>query len=124
MVTPANWEGSLPELLVFNELRRRGLEPNLDFTYQSSLFGGRQQRGGYDVDFLFSNPPNLAIEVQGLYFHYELGGADQIADDKLKRATLAGEGITVIFVDEDDVLSDVRGIIGDALNFIDRSRLG
>lgn len=124
MVSPAGWEGSLPELLVNNELKRRGLESGVDFYYQSDLFGGRQTRGGYVVDFIFENPPGLAIEIQGVYFHSEQGGSEQIADDRLKRATLAGEGLTVIFIDEDDALRDIREVVEDALNFIDRSRLG
>ena len=114
--------GSLPELLVQRELVRRGLVPGLDFVYQASILGGRQQRGGFLLDFLFRNPPNLAINVQGEYYHYSQ--TRTIVEDQLLRAIMAGRGVTLIFVDESAVIRDVRGIVGDALNFIDKSKLG
>lgn len=121
-IAPSDFPGSTPEFLVFQELLRRGLRLDLDFTFQSSFFGGRLYRGGLVVDFLFTNPPNLAIGVQGDYFHQQQG-VNVIARDRLARVQLAAEGITLIFVDESDVLEDVRSVVGDALRFIDRSFL-
>ena len=40
------------------------------------------------------------------------------------REALAGMGITLVFVDEDDLLQDPLGITRDALNYQDKSRLG
>ena len=117
------WAESIPEFLVFEELVRRGLEPGIDFFYQSPLFGGRHIRGGRVIDFYFVNPPNLAINVQGVYFHQEQG-ATKIADDRNLRRALAGENIILIFIDDTAILKDVRGVVGDALNYIDRSNLG
>ena len=54
------------------------------------------------IDFMFYNPPDLAINVQGVYYHYELG-AETRARDIMAREALAGQGITLIFVDEDDL---------------------
>ena len=81
------------------------------------------QRGGLVIDFIFVNPPDLAINVQGEYYHYEMG-ADIKARDLLARAMLAGDGITLIFIDEGDVYRDAIGYTRDALRYRDRSRLG
>jgi len=120
---PEGWEGSLPEWLFYSSLVELGYTEGNDFTYQSSLAGGRLDKGGAIIDFLFYNPPDLAVNVQGVYYHYELG-AETKAKDIFTRQFLAGQGITLIFVDEDDLLQDPVGITQDALNYQDRSRLG
>ena len=114
--------GSVAELMVFNELIRRGLVHQVDFQHQSRFFGGRLDKGGLIVDFLFSNPPDLAINVQGVFFHLEQG-VGQIARDKIAKAQLAGQGITLIFIDDDDILEDVEFFVGAALNYEDHSRI-
>ena len=85
--------------------------------------GCRLDKGGLIIDFLFYNPPDLAVNVQGVYYHYELG-AETKARDLFARQALAGQGITLIFVDEDDLEQDPLGVTRDAINFRDRSRLG
>jgi len=120
---PAEWQGSLPEWLFYSSLIRLGYTDGQDFTYQNPLMGGRLDKGGAIIDFLFYNPPNLAVNVQGTYYHYELGSETR-ARDIMIRESLAGQGITLIFVDEDDLLQDALGITRDALNYQDKSRLG
>jgi len=120
---PADWPGSLPEYLVNEALIKLGKEPDVDFFYQSPFAGGRMQRGGLVIDFIFVNPPDLAINVQGEYYHYEMG-ADIRARDLIARSMLAGDGITLIFLDESDVHKDAVGFTRDALRYRDRSRLG
>ena len=117
----SDFPGTLPEMLVFSELVRRGLKPDLDFFFQSSIFGGRMAKGGLVIDFIFENPPGLAINVQGEFWHR---GAVTDARDLLGRAQLAGEGITLIFVDETDLYQDARYFVGEALAFRDHSRQG
>ena len=119
---PASWPGSLPEFLVYQELERRGYDHGVDFTYQSPLMGGRA-RGGMVVDFVFNNPPDLAISVQGTFWHFEQG-VEVRARDILAREQLAGLGVTLIFIDEDDILEDVEHYVGEALRYRDHSRLG
>ena len=80
-------------------------------------------KGGMVIDFMFFNPPDLAINVQGVYYHYELG-AETRARDIMAREALAGQGITLIFVDEDDLEQDPTGTLENALNYRDTSRLG
>ena len=114
---------SVPEFAIFQTLIRLGLQPDVDFVFQSPLFGGRLERGGLVIDFLFINPPDLAINVQGEFFHQEQG-ADVVARDRLARAALAGEGITLIFIDASDALAEPDRMVRDALNYRDNSFLG
>jgi len=120
---PDSWEGSEPEWITYSVLIQLGKIPDEDFTYQSPLMGGRLDKGGMIIDFMFFNPPDLAVNVQGVYYHYELG-AETKARDIFARQSLVAQGITLIFVDEDDLEQDAIGITRDALAFRDKSRLG
>ena len=120
---PSNWEGSLPEYIAYQTFIELGLEPGVDFTYQSPLLGGRMEKGGFVLDFLFNEPPDLAVNVQGVYYHYEFG-VEAKARDVMARASLAGQNITLIFIDDDDLMRDPRFYCREALNYKDHSRLG
>ena len=122
MVSQATDDSSEVEGVFLRALLKIGLKLNIDFTYQSKLLGGRIDRGGIIIDFLFANPPTLAINVQGIYWHYDQGAA-VIQNDILDRTTLAGLGLTLIWVDEDDVLNDAEYYAREALQFRDHSRL-
>ena len=123
MHPPADWAGSRPEWMFYASLIDLGYQPGADFIYQSPLMGGRLDKGGWVIDFVFNNPPGLAVNVQGIYYHYELG-ADNKARDIFAREALASQGVTLIFVDEDDLEQDPRGVTEAALQFRDSSRLG
>ena len=120
---PADFPGSLPEYLVLAELVRLGKQPGVDFTYQSPLMGGRVEKGGVILDFLLYDPPDLAINVQGEYWHYGLGPGVK-ARDLMARSQMAGQGITLIFIDEADILRDVRYYVREALQYRDHSKMG
>ena len=120
---PQGWTGSVPEWLTYESLQKAGKVPGQDFTYQSPLLGGRIQKGGVIIDFDFSNPPDLAINVQGVYFHYQFG-VETSARDRMARAQLAGEGKQLIFIDEDDLYNDTDYYVLEALRYRDHSRLG
>ena len=120
---PQGWTGSVPEWLTYESLQKAGKIPGQDFTYQSPLLGGRIQKGGVVIDFDFSNPPDLAINVQGVYFHYQFG-VETSARDRMARAQLAGEGKQLIFIDEDDLYNDTDYYVLEALRYKDHSRLG
>ena len=120
---PEGWEGSKPEWAFYAALVELGYQPGEDFHYQSPLMGGRMDKGGVVIDFMFENPPNLGVNVQGVYYHYELG-AETKARDIFARQSLVAQGITLIFVDEDDLEQDAIGTTRDALAFRDKSRLG
>jgi len=120
MVTPT---ATAPEIVVYTTLVRLGYKPDVDFLFQSSQFGGRIERGGQIVDFFFHNPPGLAISVLGEYFHYTLRGGSR-AHDLAERAQLAGVGVTLIFIDEGDLMGpQAEWFVREALRFRDHSRL-
>tara|TARA_Y100000310_G_scaffold258860_1_gene267396 strand:- start:5049 stop:5453 length:405 start_codon:yes stop_codon:yes gene_type:complete len=120
---PMGFLGSLPEFVVLQTLLRMGFREDVDFVYQSSRFGGRLEKGGLIIDFTFSRPPDLAINVQGEYYHHEQG-PNVVAKDKYARAQLAGQGIMLIFIDAEDVLDDPERHVRDALRYKDNSFLG
>ena len=120
---PSGWEGSIPEYITYQTFVELGKEPGLDFTYQSPLMGGRMDKGGFVLDFIFTDPPDLAVNVQGVYYHYEFG-VETKARDIMARASLAGQNMTLIFIDEDDLMEDPRYYCREALLYRDHSRLG
>ena len=120
---PVWWEGSVPEYICYTTLIKVGKKPDIDFTFQNQMAGGRLQKGGRIIDFIFSNPPDLAINVQGTFYHYEKGTAIT-QSDIMTREFLATEGTILIFIDEDDLYIQPEPVVRDALRYIDRSRLG
>jgi hypothetical protein len=120
---PPNWPGSVPEYIAYQTFIELGLEPGEDFTYQSPLMGGRMDKGGIVLDFLFTNPPDLAVNVQGVYYHYEFG-VESKARDVMARASLAGQNLTLVFIDDDDLMADPTYYCREALAYRDHSRLG
>ena len=123
LTPPDSWQGSKPEWMFYASLIALGYQPGEDFSYQSPLMGGRLDKGGVIIAFMFNNPPDLAVNVQGVYYHYELG-AQIRAQDIFARQSLAGMGITLVFVDEDYLEQDPLGTTREALNYQDSSRLG
>ena len=120
---PANWPGSLPEYIAYITFIKLGKTPDEDFTFQSPFMGGRLDKGGFVIDFLFTNPPDLAVAVQGVYYHYQFG-VEATARDRMALASLAGQGITMIFIDDDDLMSDPEYYCREALRYRDHSRIG
>tara|TARA_R100001086_G_scaffold79389_1_gene38596 strand:+ start:84 stop:479 length:396 start_codon:yes stop_codon:yes gene_type:complete len=120
---PSNWEGSVPEYVAYQAFVQLGKQPGQDFTYQSPLMGGRLDKGGFVIDFIFTDPPDLAVNVQGVYYHYEFGVEAQ-ARDVMARSALAGQNITLVFIDDEDLLKDPLYYCREALNYRDHSRLG
>ena len=116
---PSWWMGSIPEYLVFNALLKLGYKNR--FTYQSAQMGGRLAKGGVVIDFEIPEL-NLAINVQSSYYHYattplRVRGA-------LQKAQLESMGMTVIFIDENDILRDALYYVREAIRGIDHSMFG
>jgi hypothetical protein len=120
---PADFPGSYPEYIAFVSLLRLGKRPDVDFIYQSRQMGGRIDKGGLVIDFSFIDPPDLAINIQGVYYHYEQGSVN-IAKDLIAREQLASQGVTLIFVDDIDLEQNPEYFIREALNYRDHSRIG
>lgn len=121
---PSNWTGSVPEFMVFSSLINTFNKiSGIDFSYQNERMGGRLDKGGLILDFIFTNPPDLAINVQGEYYHYGKGKF-VMQNDMFARQVIASQGITLIFIDENDILNDVDYYVREALNYKDHSKLG
>jgi len=120
---PSWWEGSGPEWIAFAVLDQLGKVVDTDFTYQSPLMGGRLDKGGAIVDFVFKDPPDLAINVQGNYYHYGMG-VETTTRDILGRIQLAAQGIILIFIDENQLEENPVYYVREALRYRDHSRLG
>ena len=119
---PPSWPGSLPEYIAYITFEQLGKVPGEDFSYQSSRMGGRLDKGGVVLDFVFTNPPDLAVNVQGVYYHYETGVNTQ-ARDMFARAQVEGSGVRLIFIDDDDLFRDPEYYCREALNYRDHSRM-
>ena len=120
---PSTWEGSVPEYIAYQTFVQLGKEPGVDFTYQSPLMGGLMDKGGVVLDFMFTNPPDLAVNVQGVYYHYQFG-VEASARDTMAKASLAQQNITLVFIDDDDLMADAKHYCREALRYRDHSRLG
>lgn len=93
---------SMMEFMVWEFLvyKKRQIEGE-DFIYQYPLLGGRTQFGGFVADFYFP----LRQEVwnpAGLQFHWV--DAQHRARDTLAKKILAGRGVKLIYLYEDDML--------------------
>ena len=121
---PSDWPGSTPEYLAYITFQELGKKPGIDFSYQSPTLGGRLDKGGFVIDFIFDNPPDLAVNVQGVYYHYVAFSVETKARDTMARATLAQQNITLIFIDDDHLERDRRYYCMEALQYKDHSRLG
>ena len=112
---PNDWPGTLPEYLVYQVLTRMQIE----FEYQSSQMGGRQERGGAVIDFYIPSL-NMGINVASLYWHYSRPSA-RLADE-LQREQLEAQGIQMIFIDEEDIYRNANYYVKEALELRDHSR--
>lgn len=58
--------GSLEERIVHKALTDRGFIPGIDFDFQSSMSGGRQELGGLVADFVFPLPRAI-LQIQSVW---------------------------------------------------------
>lgn len=117
---PDDWTGTRPEWAIQWGLMKNGLTDGLDFTYLARLPGVGSSYYS-TVDFLVESY-NIAIEVQGKYWHYGQG-SDKIMKDLFRVAAYQGQGIKVIFIDEPDALSDPVYFVREALEGNDHSHV-
>lgn len=111
---PPTWMGTLPEWAIYWAHEALGRKPYQDFQYLFTL------DGSHFYDF-FEFLERVAIEVQGLYWHYEFQRNTAVNDQLLKVRTEM-LGITLIFIDEDHALADPIFYLREALNGRDHSR--
>ena len=115
---PEDWAGSVPEWCINWALLRLGLEGQFD--YQSSMMGGRLEKGGVILDFYLPGY-NLGISVMGEYWH--LGrGLDVRASDAFQRAQVESMGVTVVNIKESHALANPIHYVNEALHGRDHSK--
>ena len=115
---PDDWEGSIPEYFVMWALFKLGYKDRFD--YQKPFGGGRLQKGGTVIDFYLPEL-NLVIMVQSVRYHYTQ--IEQRIADNLIRAMLLSSGYRVVYIDEEDALSNPIFYVQEALKGIDMSRM-
>lgn len=120
MAAPSSWAGSEPEWAVYQALIKLGYQEGKDFSYQSPIMGGRMEYGGAVLDFVIHSV-GIAINVQSIYYHYAEQRTRQ--HDEMIRLAVEGMGIKLIYIDEEDALSNAVYFVKEALMGIDHSRM-
>jgi len=116
---PATWRGSDAAYVAYAALVRAGREPGEDFDYQPRTQGRRMDLAT-EVDFTFRDPPGLALQVREPYdSHYS--GIQTRGTDVMARAQLAGQGMTLVMLDNDRLLQDPDWLIAEALQYREHS---
>ena len=103
--------GSAPitEFIVWEWLvKRKGLQPGVDFIYQAPFLGGRTLFGGFVIDFYFP-AQRMAWNPAGLRYHYTTTA--QRARDRLAKVAMANRGIMLIYLWEDDLMERPEYVI-------------
>lgn len=94
--------GTLPERIIYKYLLSYfKFIPGIDFTFQSSLQGGRIEVGGIVADFLFEYM-RIVIQVQGPTHLQYL----RILKDEEQRLALAELGYDTYYLDVDEIYNE------------------
>lgn len=111
---------TLPEWYVWWALTNRlKKQPMVDFSYRGETGFSQGLSGRTQLDFEMLDGSNIALEIQGTFYHYEQGTA-KIILDQVRAAELAAFW-TVINIDEDDALRDPEYYVREALQGRDHS---
>ncbi len=99
----ASWNGSLPEFLVWEFLViTKKQQHDFDFLFQHPVFGGRTRFGGYILDYFLIHRQE-GWRVQGERWHLEQ--PQDRARDAIMRAQLTSQGVRVLDLWEDDLMT-------------------
>jgi very-short-patch-repair endonuclease len=96
-------KGTKPERIVYQFLLRLSMVPQIDFTFQSSLEGGRIEMGGLVVDFLFPQM-KMVLQVQGPTHDTFL----RSAKDEEQHMLLSAMGYEVVSIDMETIYDEPR----------------
>jgi very-short-patch-repair endonuclease len=86
--------GSLQERILYKALEDHDLIADIDFSFQSSMLGGRAQLGGLVADFIFE-APKVVVQVQSVWHTTDL---EAVVRDSDQNMLLQSWGYTVIEV--------------------------
>jgi len=112
---------TLPEWNVFLAHETLKLKEHQDFDRQWWVGAIGQQAAR--VDFM-EHDVQVAIEIQGLFYHYIGFDGMQVQNDMQRKINLEGHGLTVVFIDEDDANADPVYYLAEARAGQDHSRVG
>jgi hypothetical protein len=88
-------KGSLEERILYKSLEQWGFIPGIDFTFQTSILGGRAELGGLVADFVFP-VPMIIVNPSSVWHTMSLAN---IRRDDDQTAILASMGYLVIYLD-------------------------
>ncbi len=83
--------GNLPERIIYMELLKRGYVEGIDFTFQKSAEGGRNELGGIVADFVMEFH-RIVLQVDGPTHLAHI----RIAKDREQESVLASMGFSVL----------------------------
>jgi len=109
-----------PEWYVKWGLDRNDKIEGVDYDYRGEVELISSLATAAQLDFTMTDGSQIAIEVQGIHWHYELG-FNKIAQDEVRRTELITSGWHVIQIDEDDALRDPEYYVREALAGRDHS---
>lgn len=109
-----------PEWYVNWGLQRNGKVKGRDYNYRGEVQFLSSLATAAQLDFTMIDGSQIAIEVQGIHWHYELG-FNKIALDEVRRTELVASGWFVVQIDEDDALNDPTYYVKEALAGRDHS---
>jgi hypothetical protein len=94
-----------PEWYIHWALGRLGKKLGEDYQFRGEVDFLPSLAAQAQLDFTMLDGSQIAIEVQGIHWHYELG-TTKIALDQFRTAQLQAAGWQVMEIDEDDALRD------------------
>jgi len=109
-----------PEWYVNWGLQQNDKRLGIDYEYRGEVQFLSSLATAAQLDFTMRDGSQIAIEVQGIHWHYELG-FEKIAMDKVRRTELVASGWVVMQIDEDDALRDPVYYVREALAGRDHS---
>lgn len=110
----ADWfPGTLPEWAIFWAHGVLRLKEGEDFAYISHI-------AGIQVDFEEFGT-GIALNIQGIFWHYEFGGSNKVAEDLITRAIIESTGTQLVNIDEDMAIRDPVYFLKEALAGRDHS---
>ena len=98
-ISDARVAGTLPERIFYKALLDRGMREGVDFSFQSSLQGGRLFLGGMVADFILQTRA-LIVRIQGRKWHT---GFEAERRDDFQRDILENMGYHVLDVFDDTI---------------------
>jgi hypothetical protein len=113
---------TLPEWYVYWALTQRlHKREGIDFSFRGSVAYAAGLAASTSLDFAMLDGSQIAIEVQGLFWHYQQGSAKMV-QDYVRQSALAGLGMwKIVNIDEDDALRDPEFYVREALQGRDHS---